>query len=437
MSATPTLQLTSEQLATLNNLRAVLKRQMRPLSGADETQLAELLLQYGELMRQSGLAKELLQYLDNLLLLLDEGTTHYYRIQTETAITMDAIGGYEYEAAALYADVIADYQNDMTLPNADLDLAQAQLAYAKHLRQRGDYAAAQATLNEAAIAFAANNNSLYAARAYQQLGLLNSAQGKIELAIQNFELALETLTDPSEQAFIQRIDINIDLATASLQYGRVSRVEGLLRSAIEKADEYGQWVAKARALRQYAYLEQMRARAAEDHNEKSTHFDNAATYLYDAVATLLALHNSYELAITYHDLGRLEAQRREYDNADAHVRKSIELFARIGDRRGFAVAQITLGQLLLAKDKDMNGAIERIRQALSIANDQNDAYTQQQAARSIVRIHEMQAKRSDKLNNAQKDALRQQIRYSLDRVTGVNALVDYDTALQGLLDSLA
>lgn len=438
MSATPTLQLSAEQLANLNNLRAVLKRQMRPLSGADSIQLAELLLHYAPLMRQSGLAKELLDYLDDLLLQLDEGTVHYHRIQVETAVTMDALGGYEYEAAALYTGAISAYQNLDDMHNAELDRAKAQLAYATHLRMRGDYSAAYEALNDAAVSFAAHNNTFHAARAYQELGLLNAAQGDLEQAIQNYELALETLTDPHREAYMQRLKINIDLATVMLQHGRANRVEGLLRTAIEKAEEYGQWLAKARALRQYAYLEQLRARTTNKHEEKTTHFDNAASYLHDTIATLQALHNSYELAVTYHDLGRLEAQRRDYDNADAHVRKSVEMFSRINDRRGFAVAQITLGQLLLAKDKDMNGAIERIRQALKIANQHNDAFTQQQAARSLVRIHEMQVKRAEKLNDASKtDNIRQHIQYSLSSIRDIEALADHVEALQALQNRLS
>jgi tetratricopeptide (TPR) repeat protein len=435
MSLTPALQLTAEQLAAINNLRGVLKRQMRPLNGADSTQLAELLLHYAEMMRQSGLAKELLEYLDNILLLLDEGTAHYYRVQTETALTMDVLGGYEYEAVALYNGVIAAYQ-ESDLPTANLDMAKAQLAFARHLRLRGDYDQAVDNLNAAAITFSANNDTLDAARAYQELGMVKAVQGDLEQAIQNHELALDTLTDPSAEGFMQRISINIDLATTLLQNGQTSKVEGLLRSAIEKSEEHGRWLHKAKALRQYAYLEQMRARSAEDTSARAVHFDNALTYLFDAAATLQALHNSYELAVTYHDLGRLEAQRREYENAAAHVRKAVELFSRINDRRGFAVAQITLGQLLLARDKDMNGAIERIRQALGIARQYNDAYTLNQAARSLVRIHEMQVKRAAKLDAEQVEALHRQIQYSLVSMEEVAPLAEHAEGLRGLLVQL-
>lgn len=63
MTDTIAIQLTREQQATLNNLRAVIKRQLRPTSSLDPSLVADILLKNSAMMREAGLAQEQYDYL--------------------------------------------------------------------------------------------------------------------------------------------------------------------------------------------------------------------------------------------------------------------------------------------------------------------------------------------------------------------------------------
>ena len=424
--------LSATEQANLNNVRAILKRQLRPLSGTDAVTVANLLAVYSNMMRAAGLAKELMEYLQDAMNALEEDSPAFNTMQLELAKTMDTLGGYEYEAGALYQELIDTYmRQDVT--TAGIERGKAQIAYANHLRGRGNIADALIHLQQAAELLRTQGDAATSANALHQLALLRVAKGDIDLAIGHFEQALENLQD--DQFEMLRAQIIMDLVSALLQKGKIARVEALLEIADSVLQRTVSPLLLAKLNRHRAYVHQMRARAATEAQEKQSHFEQATTYLFAAIESLLTINENSELATTYHDLGRLEAQRKQYDSAEAHIRKSAELFSRLNDRRSFAVAQITLGQLILVKNRDAEGAVDRIRQALSIAAELQDAHTLTQAAQSLVRIHHMQTQRALKLDQDMQKRVLRYIEASVQRLQAVGE-ADLNTEIQKLQENI-
>ena len=101
MSETIAIQLTREQQATLNNLRAVIHRQLRPTSSVDPALVADILLQNSDMMREAGLAKEQLDYLEQIRYRTPETTVLYARLTSHMAVMKDAIDDQAFERSMI------------------------------------------------------------------------------------------------------------------------------------------------------------------------------------------------------------------------------------------------------------------------------------------------------------------------------------------------
>lgn len=414
MLHTPPTPLTAKQQAVLNNLRTIVKRQSRPTSLIDPSTVTELLIQYGDLMRATGLAEELLTYLEHIQDRTPADTVLYPRLLVEIAQTLDAIGG-------MHLGVDATFQEAFTLfamysaTEVHSYHAQAHLAYGRHLLNNSDFEAALAHFQQAMEMYGAMENVADIAAVEAELGRVYLAQGDFSAAVLHFERALEGFAAEGESAVFAYTSAQTELAMAYIQRGEIGQASQLLGDALTVCDALELRVLRAQVLREMAYVDQTRAETVTDEKMRRRYLDEAEQRLQQAVDDLLSHHDSLELAIAYHDLGRVEARLRKFDEAEAHVRLSIENFSRLGNRRNFAVAQITLGQLLLVRHNDLTGATERIRQSLAIAGELGDRFTQQQAAESLVRIHQLQVKRSKPGTVERRQAI-DEIAYTLERL---------------------
>ncbi len=375
--------LTREQQATLNNMRAVLGRQLRPTSKTDPTLLAELILQNAVLMRENGLATELLDYLQRVLDKLDVENPLYTRLGVEIAVTLDAIEGRQQEAEERFQTALAWYGAHPT-PLAD---GQAHLAYGRFLINRSRLQAAMLQFQQALELF--KDHPTEAAIAQSEMGRVLVGQGKFGEAIPHFEKAYAVLRGDN-----QKLRLTNDFAAALIELGEVDRAEKLLLEGIDSATQQGLWLLRANLRRQIAYIYHLRADKSSDAASAQPYLDEAERLLNQTVAEMLPLQNSLDLAVVYHDLGRIEAQQRNFGAAEAHLRLSIELSQRLGNLRNQAVAEITMGTLSVLMNGDIAAGNTRLHRALQLTEKVGDQFTQRQAVATLIHLHRLQAARA-------------------------------------------
>ncbi len=426
MADTPTL-FTTEQQATLNNIRAIVRRQLRPVSTVDPLKVADLILRHASMMREAGLAQELLEYLESLYYRLDEHTPHYAKVVIEMAATLDEVGGMRHEAEGLFRQALEFYAANRD--ELRVDFIHALLAYGQHLLARGQMEAAIISYEQALSLLDGDGPVDLEATAVYEMGRAYLSRGEFAAAIPQFERVLVAL---SSGAVETRTRVSVDLAGALIHQNDLERAATLLDDAFQTCETMGLWALRAQVSRQMAYADQVRAQSAPNKVEKKRLLAEAERRLNDAVEDLLPLRSTAELAVVYHDLGRLEGRLSKFDAAEEHVRLSSEMFSRLGRRRNFAVSQITLGQLVLLRNGDATAATERIRQALTMAGELQDAYTLKQAAESLIRIHTIQLKRTEADDI---DIIRKEIAYTRARFKAL-LLEDYIPQLDTMLTEL-
>lgn len=419
-------QIDADQEASLNNMRAIIKRQLRPLSSVDPDAILALVFELGPRMREAGLSQELLDYLEQLLYRVTEATSQHARLLVEVAITLDVMGGRQLEAETVYKQALDIYEQ--VAPGHH---AQARLAYGRHLMRTGQVESAMRQYQMALDMVGRGDDPLLAATVGADLGRAYLAWGRFEEALPHFEHALEVLHQ--QEAIEERTEVQADFAMALIHLNQLDRAQSMLDRALNTCESLKMWGLKGKILRQVAYIDQSRAGSTEDQTERRRLLAEAEYRLNEAVTTLLSVRNTSELAITYHDLGRLQARQRKFEEAESHVRMASDMFSRLGHRRNFAVTQITLGQILLLKEGDATDATERIRQALAMATQLDDRFTQKQAAESLVRIHRLQVRNA---RSATKQAIQEQIAHSRRRLEAlglhnyVKSLLDLEADLK-------
>lgn len=384
---TTPVYLSAERQADLNNFRAVVKRQLRPMSDLEPRLVAEYVLRHAALMRGAALGRELLDYLNTARDMLPSSDEYFRKLTLEIADTMDVLSDLQDEAEARYRQALTLYAQHAP---ASAEFALAFAAYGAYLFRRNQEPAGVSAYGKALELGAKHAEA--SAKISAGLGRAYVEKGQFEKGVPYFERAIAALQQlDAAQALAE---VYAEFSLALIQLGRLGQAEELLNKAFATSQTLGLLALRGKVLRQLAYLNQTRADATKQEAEKRTFQRRAEDALHEAVTILVTLPETNELAVTYHDLGRLQAQQKLVDDAEAHVRMSCELFARVGNRRNFAVSQITLAQILILKNGNILGAVERVRQALKIAAEIGDGFTQRQAAESLIRIHRIQAKRA-------------------------------------------
>lgn len=373
--------LTREQQAALNNLRGVLGRQLRPASKTDPTLLAELILQNAVLMRENGLASELLDYLQRVRDKVDAGNSLHARLGIEIAVTLDAIDGRQQEAGELFQTTLVWYQAH-TIPLAE---GQARIAYGRFLIHRSQLQEAMAQYQQALELL--KDHPVEVAIAQSEMGRVLVGQGKFSEAVSRFEKAY-ALSSGDGKAGVRLVN---DFAAALIELGEMERAERLLIEGVETATQQGLWLVRANLRRQMAYIYHLRAEKSHDAVSAQPYLDEAERLLHQTIAEMLPLQNTLDLAVVYHDLARIETQQRQFSEAEAHLRLSLELFQRLGNLRNEAVAEITLGTLVVLKNGDIAAGNEHLHRSLQLADKVGDGFTLRQAAETLTRLHQLQA----------------------------------------------
>lgn len=378
--------LTREQQAALNNLRAILTRQLRVTSTTDPTILADLILQNALFLRENGFAAELLEYLQRIREKQDSGKPLYTRLNVEIAVTLAAMDGRQDEAAKIFETALNWYQTHPTMS----DETQAHLAYGRFLVNRSQFPAAMSQFQQALEL--SNERPIDAVISRSEMGRVLVGQGRFGEALPHFERAYTGLQG-DEQASI-RVRLTNDFATALIEVGDTDRAEKLLVEGIDVATRHGLWLLRANLRRQVAYIYHRRAEKSSDANSAQPYLDEAERLLNQAVAELLPLHQSLDLAVAYHDLGRIEAQQRRFVEADAYLQLCLEMFRRLGNVRNEAVAEITLGTVVVLKDGNIAAGNGHLHRALQLAEKVGDQFTLRQAAETLTRLHQLQVTRA-------------------------------------------
>ncbi len=432
MTDTIAIQLTREQQASLNNLRAVIKRQLRPTSSLDPSLVADILLKNSPMMREAGLAQEQYDYLTQIRDRVAEDSVIYARLTSHMATMMDAIDELRPEAGQTHQASLKQFEGLADKDAHKQSFAEAQIAFGRHLLDASELGKAADHYQKAIDLL--DKQGLQAAVAEGELGKAYVGRGHFEQSKPHFENALKTVPDGDDVAD-ERAKIQADFASALIQLGDLDEAEKLLKTAMETCNRLGLWTLRGQVRRELAYVDQVRAEKSQDGAVIKAHLTQAENLLQQTIADLLPLSDTLGLAVAYHDLGRVEARQKNFTDAQYHVELSSEMFQRIGNRRNYAVSEVTLGQLMVLKNGDAATANQHIHKALELATQIQDAHTQKQAAESLARIHQIQSKRAVSEKPAVRHQVIDQISFSRAKLSEIG-LANYAEVLNPLIAQL-
>jgi tetratricopeptide (TPR) repeat protein len=268
-----------------------------------------------------------------------------------------AIGGFL--RARGYWDQAADlYQTALTAAreNGDQHGAAGALDELGLLQQlTGDYAAATASLSQAADLFRDLGDQSGEAYALNHLGLVQQDTGNYKAAAARHRHALALSRDAGDQLAeaVSLIDLGLvlqltgDYTAATASYEEALPLVRSCASAFDEADALCELGAVQRMMGDY--------QAAADHQRQA--FD-LFRRLGDRLGQAWALD----------ELGLLQQQTGDYAAAAASVAEAIDLFRDLGDRRGLAMALNSLGELS-ARTSALSEARNYHAQALDIASE--------------------------------------------------------------------
>ncbi len=416
--------LSRDEMAWLNNVRSVVRRQLGPESTLDRGLVARVLAAAAPTFRMAGLADEFLGYTEALRELLPEGRD-LARLQVAVGETLATIPDKRTEAG--YTLQVA-----RTIKPTDVGtLVDAARAYGRLLAQNGQVSASADTMAGVASALAAvpSPDPLLVARLAHDAGRALVADGRLADAVPRFETAL------SGYAAARRADlaaeVGRDLGDTLARLQQIDRAEDVLRRALATAD----------LLRQHTVAGELRtglgkvlASRALSAGGSLSDMVLAEGLIYEALADLLPAVDPTPLAKAYLDLARVQASNRKLAEAAENARRAVRLLERARIQPELAGAAIALGQIYMAQGNSVE-AQAALHQALDVAAAQNDGKRMLQAARFLVNVHEIRARHARRADRTFR-------RNTLDQATFTRAvfvglgLDEQATALDGMIRGL-
>lgn len=398
----------------LNNVRGVLRRQVRPRSALAPAQLAAALGAAAPSFGAAGLAEEFLAYADAIRAQLNSDPD-LAALQIAMGNMLALLPGHQSEAGWTF-------QVTLTLERLDpVTRAKASLAYGQHLVAVGEAGEAVKLLGSVlrpVLMIRPPDVALAAAVAHDWAKAL-AAAGQHADSVARYEGAL------AGYAEIRRADLSVaahgDLAESLVALGDLDRAEDLLRRAVASADQIGRADLAGQIRQQLASIHTARAE-----------WPAAARCLSDALIDRLPAAGSAALAALYQDFARVLARVSRLDDAAAHADRSRRLWERLDRPADQAVAWVALGQFRMASG-DAAAAQTALHAALDLVPPDDTRDTRAMAAGLLVRLHQMRARRAT-TPAARQSALEQ----ALISREGLSAagLADYAAALDPVIRTL-
>lgn len=396
-------QKTRLERATVNNLRRILRRQLRSGGNPKPVVLAGALVTAAPTFCALGLADEFLLYTQPVRKGLPEGET-LARLQIAMGEALALVPDRTNEAGWLF-------QTTPTLANLSHEvLAEANRAYARHLVRVGEAEAAAALLADALrklLLAKSKDVALAAGLAHDWAGALIAA-GQREAAVKRFEGALAGYAEAERPDL--SAEAQVDFAELLADMGELDRAEDTLRRALATVEERNLVALQERVQHRLARLLADRsdtARRSGDAPHVQAEAADAERLLLEALERALPAASSDELAGLYHDLARVQARLSQLDDAAANAGRGRLLFARAGQTAECAAACVTLGRVWMAQG-DSVAAQAALHDALDLAGLVGDEAVQRHAAGVLVRVHQIRARHAPQGDqNYRKNALDQ------------------------------
>ncbi len=413
--------------ARLNNVRALIQRQIRPDSAINPAVMARVLVAAAPACQAAGLGEEFAAYAQGFREKLAVGTD-LARLQLAMGDVLGDLPGNKTESGWLYRvtlRLVEDVDRATT--------AQASLAYGRHLVGVGQLDEACEWLGSALKALLSQvdrGDVRLAAQLAHEWAKALAQLSHHKDAVRRYEAALAGYAetrDAAGSALCQR-----DLSVSLVQVGEIDRAEDVLRRAMATADYIDRRDLAADIRQQLAAVYVTRANMdAESTNE----LRNAELALNDAVADCLSGDDAGRLAAICLALGRVQARLGQLDDAVAAVRRSRARYDQTGHLRDQTVAAITLGQLELAQG-DSLAAETALHEALDSASVLGDDGLVRQAAGVLVRLHQLRARYAGHADTAFLQSSLNHARDAQDRLAALG-LADHAAALGQVVAGLA
>jgi tetratricopeptide (TPR) repeat protein len=418
--------------ARLNNVRALVERQISSGRVSAPAELARALVAAAPAFAAAGLAEDFVRYGGALRDQLPEGSD-LARLQVAMGSMLSALPGKQDEAGWLFQVTLA--LEALSRPV----LAEASLAYGRHLVAVGQPGAAVDLLARAFRAVMAQPQETdvrVAATLACEWGRALAARGQHADAIKRFKGALAGYARTRQvepAAAAQR-----ELSASLLALGDATQAEDVLRRALATADAVGRRDLAAELRQQLAGLGQARVEQllrAERADEAAVELGDAVRHLSMAVADVLALHDRARLGRVLHDLARLQARAGMMDDGAANAARAHRLLAAAKQQPDLAEAAITLGQLRMAQG-DAVGAQAALHEALDLARALNLPDALQRAAEILVRVHQIRARHALQGDRAFCQDTAAQAEHSRQRLAELD-LREHSAALERIVQGLA
>ncbi len=376
--------------ARLNNLRAMIQRQLHPKVALDLEVLADVLAVAGHSFAAVGLGEEYLAYAQGFRERLPEGPA-LARLQITMGEVLDLLPDQESEAGWAF-------QMSLRLDGLDTATqAKACCALGRHLMQVDQVDAAEQFLSDSLRKLLTQvrrgDVTLAAALAHEWANALARLDRHAE-AVRRFEAALAGYAEAQDAALSALAQH--DLSVSLIALGEIERAEDVLRRALVTVDYVERRDLAGAIRRRLASVHAERADEEHQTGQRDAEREElraAEGYLNDALLDALAQRDVETLAAIYGDLSRVLARLGRFDEAVAHAARNKALLERAGSASDLTAAAITLGQLHMAHG-DSVAAQAALHEALDLAAALGDAALVNQAAGVLVRVHQIRARRA-------------------------------------------
>lgn len=380
--------LTADWRARLNNVRALIERNLGASALLSPAELSRLLVATVSAFVTAGLAETFLGYASALRNHLPEGDD-LARLQIAMGKALSALPGRQDEAGWLFQVTPALTNLSRTV------MAEATLAYARHLLAVGQNGAAVDVLAQGFRTLMAQPESAsvrVAATLAHEWGRALAVRGQYAEAVKRFEGALAGYARTKQAALSATAQRDLGLALVAL--GDTARAEDVFRRALATADFAAQRDLAAQLRQHLAAVYLARAgqlQREEWVDEAAAELGEAVRHLSGAVTDALTTSDRLLLARILHDLARAQARAGMMDDGAANAARAHTLFTEAASLPDLAEVSITLGQLRMAQG-DAVRAQAALHEALDLAQALASLETLQRAADVLVRVHQIRAR---------------------------------------------
>ncbi|PKK90160.1 MAG: hypothetical protein CVV64_10550 [Candidatus Wallbacteria bacterium HGW-Wallbacteria-1] len=229
------------------------------------------------------------------------------------------------------------------------------LARGVDIMRTGNHPGAYATITRAMGGSNPDPHSIYLAEGYRYQGIIKSASGEFQEAMEAFSMALAIFKTCGDLPRMARLHSSI--GRTFLDAGNSEKGSVYFHKALALAR-------KLSMLQTCAEVNSMLGHIAMRRED----YPQALAYYRDDLRISRGLGNPHAMAHVHHNLGRALRYMGELDEARSELNAALQLFTDVGDARSSATVLLRIGDIAVEQERP-DDAEEHLRNAIEILGD--------------------------------------------------------------------